>query len=399
MSKNIFTCFLFLFLSLCLISTLQAQDAASDLVPASAEDGAPAADSQAIPAAEAAGTESAVEASADASEAQDDSATTAPEAANDASGSAPDAPEAQDDSATTAPEAANDVSGSAPDAPEAQGDAASTASEAANDDSGFALDAPEAQGDAASTAPGSESAPSLSSFANDDESPLTQADVDHFMAVYGRDEPSAAIVSESEQPRLALTASRLAAIYVYKGQYAEEAKLLAFLTALKTPVTLTTAEYRLYMSNEAAIKPIMEKRLGAYSRVFSDETSETSSVGEGTPPVSTVGAEVDESGSGLSSDAADSPSTSPSFEDATDSDDDSALTAEVAGDSEAGSVDGSGDLSQTEEAAEQSSDEVGQPEETGPLSDDGAEQPVAETSAAETPAGETSDDETTTSTE
>jgi hypothetical protein len=95
--------------------------------------------------------------------------------------------------------------------------------------------------------------------------PLAETEIAAFIEVFSQASPSAATIKSIDPARLALVATRLGSIYIYRGQYLDETELIRILTVLKDPGPVTTQEFALYQAQESQLTPIMEKFIGAYT--------------------------------------------------------------------------------------------------------------------------------------
>jgi hypothetical protein len=96
-----------------------------------------------------------------------------------------------------------------------------------------------------------------------------------FLRIYGQEDPTQADTKGMDYARLAKTAATLTSVYVYKGQFAEEAQLVTYLASLGNPAEVVEADYALYKNNEVQIRPIMERFLGHYRLRLPDDSQVT----------------------------------------------------------------------------------------------------------------------------
>ncbi|MDR2300641.1 MAG: hypothetical protein LBF38_01145 [Deltaproteobacteria bacterium] len=121
--------------------------------------------------------------------------------------------------------------------------------------------------------------------------PITQADIDGFLNIYGHDNPPAAVESAQNVnvDRLNVVTRRLSTVYVLRGQHTEEQSLLEKLASIKVPHSVSSDEYNLYRANDDKLKPVFAKFLGAYTlrlpnSLAERDTVEASNVVNGAAP-------------------------------------------------------------------------------------------------------------------
>ncbi|MDR2387706.1 MAG: hypothetical protein LBE80_09015 [Deltaproteobacteria bacterium] len=97
--------------------------------------------------------------------------------------------------------------------------------------------------------------------------PITQADIDGFLNIYGQENPPAAAESVGvlNYDRLSVVVKRLTMVYVLRGQHTEEEALLKKLAAIKVPHSVSSDEYNLYRANDEKLRPVFAKFLGSYT--------------------------------------------------------------------------------------------------------------------------------------
>jgi hypothetical protein len=93
--------------------------------------------------------------------------------------------------------------------------------------------------------------------------PLTQADIDLVVKVYGKDVPSAE--TELDYDQLDSIINRLAVFYLRDGQMTDKEAIIASLSILRDQAITIRSDYTLYKANEDKLKPIFFKHLGNYT--------------------------------------------------------------------------------------------------------------------------------------